>query len=165
MKTNKFFTTLASISFVLFLSFSSGANTAINYTGDITKASVTKNITSVNTVSSGSVGSAEDNDFSYLRFNVNNFISYNDNEEVTYNSLDYLRFEDNDYISANEPILSELPAINEYDYLRFDVNHYTTDESDDNIELPVNEYNYLRFDVNNYVNPDNSVINELPGTE
>jgi hypothetical protein len=133
MKTSKIFAILTSLSIVLFLSFASIANTYSNYTGDITKAS--KNVTTAPVAGSASTENIE---YSYLRFDVNDYITNSDIENITNNT---------------------------FDYLRFDVNNFTTEGSDENFELPVNEYTYLHFDVNNYSNANEGIIGELPLTE
>jgi hypothetical protein len=157
MKTSKFFAILTSMSIVLFLSFASIANTYSNSTGDVIKAS-----TNATSVSGENTTTADNSNYSYLRFDVNDYITNPEIEDISDNSLDYLRFDVKDYFSADEMEISELPIMNEYDYLRFDVNNFTANETEENFELPVNQYEYLRFDVTKYINTENHPIDELP---
>lgn len=126
MKTVNIATTVATLSLVLFISFASIADS-----GDMTM-SVKKSIDITNT---------SDQNFSYLRFNVNDFLSKSELAEM------------------------ELPAANEFEYLRFDVKNFTESNPIDLIDLPVNEFEYLRPDVYNYTTPGTSMIDELPETE
>lgn len=126
MKTVKLTSAIATLSLVLFISFASIADSS-----DLTM-SVKKSFDITNT---------SDQNFSYLRFNVN------------------------DYLSKGELTEMELPAANEFEYLRFDVNNFTVSNLINLIDLPVNELEYLRFDLYNYTTPVTCMIDELPITE
>jgi hypothetical protein len=126
---------------VIFGAASGVSKTFDNATGDNLKKSNTTITSGRNSEISASIGSADPaTDFSYLRFDVNNFT-----ESTTDNMI-------------------ELP-VNEFDYLRFDVNNFTGSNTDNTIELPVNEFDYLRFDVKLFTNVSGSTIDELPVTE
>jgi len=164
MRTKTIFTTLISLSLVIFLASTGISNPAKKYTGDILK----KNESKINSVGKGkaavSVSSADaDNDFSYLRFDVNEYITENTIEELPVILFDYLRFDVNEFLNVDESEISELPAKNEFEYLRFEVNNFVESNTADLNEMPVNEFDYLRFDVNNFISSDNS--DELPLTE
>ncbi len=141
MKTNKIFASILTLSMVIFGAASGVSKTFDNATGDNLKKSNTTITSGRNSEISASIGSADPaTDFSYLRFDVNNFT-----ESTTDNMI-------------------ELP-VNEFDYLRFDVNNFTGSNTDNTIELPVNEFDYLRFDVKLFTNVSGSTIDELPVTE
>lgn len=125
MKIVKLKSAVATFSLVLFISFASIADS-----GDL-PTSIGKNQDITNTF---------DQSLSYLRFNVNDFVS--------------------------KSILAEmgLPAANEFEYLRFDVHNFTESNPIDVIDLPVNEFEYLRFDLYNYTIQGMCMINELPVT-
>lgn len=126
MKTVKLATTVATLSLVLFISFASIADS-----GDLARSmKKSKDITNTS-----------DQNFNYLRFNVNDFLSNSELAEM------------------------ELPAAKEFKYLRFDVNNFTESNPIALIDLPVNEFEYLRFDVYNYASPGTSMVGELPVTE
>jgi len=145
MKTTKISATLASVALIIFMSVGSIANTASKFSGDLTK-STTKTVIAAE---KNSVSSAEAvNEFSYLRFNADNFLSNSDMEEVTYASLDYLRFDVDKFTNSSEEI-TEMPAEN-FDYLRFDVNNYIENTEAEITEMPTENFDYLHFDVNNY---------------
>ncbi len=131
MKTVKITSAIATLSLVFFMSLTSIANSGISYSGDLTKSSDK----SLNT------SGAFETEYSYLRFDVDN------------------------YINANESEAIELPVANEFGYFRFDVNNFTDSNPESMTELPVNEFDYLRFDVNNFAASENSVIDVLPLTE
>ena len=166
MKTNKFFTAVISFSLVIFLASSGISNPVVKSTGDIVKK------TEGNVVSAGKKAIAlpafltkSTTDFSYLRFDVNEYATESTIEELPVNSFDYLRFDVNNFINDNETEAMELPAANEFDYLRFDVNNFIDSNSVEMNELPANEYDYLRFDVSKYASQSESAIDELPITE
>lgn len=179
MKTAKFSTAISTLIIVSFMSIASIANTTSVYTGDLPKV----------TVKSQTLPVASENEYSYLRFDVNKYISESEATELNYSSmdylrfdvnnfineteisempvaieLDYLRFDVNNFISGSETEIVELPAENDFGYLRFDVNNFVESNPADISEMPVNEFDYLRFDVNSFM-ADNSVIDELPITE
>jgi len=131
MKTLKFTTAILTLSLVFFMSTISIANTGNFHTGDLFKS----------TDKSVSVSLNSRKDLSYLRFDVNDFITINDGNAM------------------------ELPITNEFEYLRFDSNNFTEINSDSIIELPLNEFDYLRFDVNTFVTAGDKAVDELPETK
>jgi len=85
-------------------------------------------------------------------------------EEINY---DYLKFDVNNYITTNESEITDLPA-SELEYLRFDVNMYIEQNPVSLEEMPADEFDYLRFDVNKYIKSDNrngADLGELPIAE
>jgi hypothetical protein len=122
-------------------------------------------------------------DFSYLIFNVNDYLeaeAINPYEaevlpEATEADYSYLKFNISDYtdsqLTGSEII--ELPinennntssisdaTVNEFEYLRFDVNDYISNNATEIDEIgelpsePENEFSYLKFDVTKYYSPD-----------
>ena len=157
MKTTKISATLASVALIIFMSVGSIANTASKFSGDLTK-STTKTVIAAE---KNSVSSAEAvNEFSYLRFNADNFFSNSDVEEVTYALLDYLRFDVDKFTNSSEEI-TEMPAEN-FDYLRFDVNNYFSENQAQPSDMPADDFSYLRFDVSKY---SNNSTDSLPSAE
>jgi len=78
--------------------------------------------------------------------------------------LSYLRFDVNNFISDSESDITELPQ-SEFGYLRFDVNTFIEQNPVDADELPLNEHEYLRFDVDHYYLPGSTSVSgfgELP---
>jgi hypothetical protein len=145
MKTTKISATLASVILVIFMSVGSIANTASEFSGDLTKYTARTVITAGN----NSVSSAEAvNEFSYLRFNADNFLSNSDMEEVTYGSLDYLRFDVDKFTNSIDEI-TEMPVAN-FDYLRFDVNNFFSENLAQTSDTPADDFSYLRFEVSKY---------------
>jgi len=166
MKTNKFFTAVISFSLVIFLASSGISNPVVKSTGDIVKKAEGK------VVSAGKKAivlpaflNEAIAEFSYLRFDVNEYTTESAIAELPVNSFDYLRFDVDNFINDNETAEMELPATNEFDYLRFDVNNFVESNPVEISELPANEYDYLRFDVNKFANQSGSTIDELPITE
>lgn len=91
-------------------------------------------------------------DFSYLKFNVNDFISDSQSSGDKTTELPV-----NEEYTA--PALLPEPAVNQFDYLRFDVNDYihkTWMEAEEAGGLSVAEsettdqFGYLKFDTNKY---------------
>jgi hypothetical protein len=166
MKTNKFFTAVISFSLVIFLASSGISNPVVKLTGDNLK----KTEGNVNSAKKKGIAlpaflTEATSDFSYLRFDVNEYATESAIEELPVNSFDYLRFDVNNFINDKEPMEMELPAANEFDYLRFDVNNFMDSNPLEMNELPVNEYDYLRFDVSKYASQSESAIDELPISE
>jgi len=128
MKTSKFITTITILSLVLFMSIASLANSGALTSGDLTKYG-NKSIAISNT---------SENDYSWLRFDVTNYLNENEVIELPVNNLDYLRFDVNNFIESNPDNLLDLP-LNEFDYLRFDLNNFALPETALIDELPVNE--------------------------
>jgi hypothetical protein len=155
MKTSKLTSAIAIPSLVLFMSIASIANTRTFYSGDLPKSD-NKSI---------SVANPTEKDFSYLRFDVNKYISEDETAEVIHSSLEYLHFDVNEFIDETDAEAMELPMANEFEYLRFDVNNFTESHLDSMIELPMNEFDYLRFDVSHFLAEGDNAINELPLTE
>jgi len=137
------------------MSLASIANSDNLKTGDLTRSGK-KSLDITNT---------SNNDFSYLRFDVNKFINENNETDLIHSALDYLRFDVNDFVNKSETVDMELPAAIEFEYLRFNATNFTENNPNEMIDLPLNEFDYLRFDVNNYTTPGTSVIDELPVTE
>jgi hypothetical protein len=135
MKTTKIITTLATLNLILFMSVTTIANPTVRQTNDGEKSSVKKQLSSVNI---DAVSSTLVNEFSHLRFDVNDFINA-DNAETT-----------------------EMPLTSELEYLRFDVSNFTTDNSAELSEMPANEFDYLRFDVSKFENENTITMDELP---
>jgi len=152
MNTSKLTSAIATLSLVLFMSIASIANSTIFYSGDLAKSG-NKSLSATNIT---------EQDFGYLRFDVNKYVNENETVEVKHSLLDYLRFDVADFM--NETEASEMPS-DEFDYLRFDVNNFIENNIENTIELPVNEFDYLRFDVNNFTPSASSVIDELPINE
>ena len=148
MKTNTFITTIFTFCLVIFASASGISNPVNNFTGDNLKKNESK---VVSTDANEVVSARTDNDFSYLRFDVNDYSNENAEIELPIISFDYLRFDVNNYVESNSSELLELPLDSNLDYLRFDVNKFVRNNSNDQDEMPVNEFNYLRFDVNNFI--------------
>ncbi len=122
-------------------------------------------------------------DYSYLRFNVSDYIAtdanldvYNAMPETPVSDYSYLKFDLNEYMVNSEftdSEIIELP-VNELAYLRFDVTDYYTTGEIETVEMPVtetetnitsntsvsgeeiNEFSYLKFDVNNFYNAKNT---------
>jgi hypothetical protein len=149
MNTSKLTSAFATLSFLLFMSIASIANSNTVSSGDLHKSG-DKSVV---------VTYANEKDFSYLRFDVNNFMNETEVNEMPSNEFDYLRFDVNNFM--NETEVNEMPS-NEFDYLHFDVDNFTEYSSDEITELPLNEYVYLRFDLNNFETP---TMDELPESE
>jgi hypothetical protein len=126
MKTSNFITTTA-LSLVFFMSVSSIANPVMNPSGDETKTNL-KNQISISEKSFSRVAANTGKDFSYLKFEVDKFVSEGEVAELPATSTDYLRFDVNNF-SADENEISELPVSEEFSYLRFDVNKYSVENS------------------------------------
>jgi hypothetical protein len=155
MKTTKFASAIITLSLVFFMSFASIANSGVLYTGDLP----------ISGDKSPSISSVSVKDFSYLRFDINKYVSETEASEVIHSSLDYLRFDVTKFINDTDAETLELPLANEFEYLRFDVNNFAGSDTESIIELPGNEFDYLRFDANNYTSARNNAIDELPVTE
>jgi len=162
MKTKTFYTTIITLSLVIFAATSGISNPANNYTGDNLNKNENKAASGnkAETVSGNSAG-----EFNYLRFDANEYSTESAVTELPVNAFDYLRFDVNNYVESNTSETMEIPVSNEFDYLRFDVNDFVERNSNEPDEMPVNEFDYLRFDVNKFANPAESVIDELPLTE
>lgn len=125
MKTSKITTTFATLSFILFMSVTSIANTGTISTGDLLKSGTVAELSSVS--------------LDYLRFDVNNFVDAKESEIAELpieNEFDYLRFDVNNFTIDNSTELTEMP-VNEFDYLRFDVNSYSCSTAGAIDEMPV----------------------------
>ncbi len=98
-------------------------------------------------------------DYSYLKFNVSDYIAMDANLDVydvlhenPVSDYSYLKFDVNEYTNNSEftdTETIELP-VNEFAYLRFDVNDYYTAGEIETIETIVDVFSYLKFDVNSY---------------
>ena len=119
-------------------------------------------------------------DFSYLKFDVNDYLeaeaTNTDKAEVlpeaTETDYSYLKFNVSDYSDSevtgseitelpaidNNTISSPEPIVNEFEYLRFNVNDYIRNSAMETYEIgelplesePANEFGYLKFDVTKY---------------
>jgi len=158
MKTTKIITTLSTIAFVFFMSVTSISSPLSSVTGDVVKLKVKNHIsTSKGNISKIAAARMFNNDFQHLKFNVDRFITKNENIELVSTSLDYLRFDVNKFMDNDETRTMELPVENILDYIRFDVNNYnSTSELTESQEM---DLNYLKFDVNKFLNenPANDV--------
>lgn len=102
-------------------------------------------------------------EFSYLKFNVSDFVTTGTENEAMPEEVDfaYLKFN----ASGNMETDSEMGALPEdpdFSYLKFDVNQYTI-STDSEQELPSGYFDYLKFDVQKYVQTNSEgEINELP---
>ncbi len=166
MKTNRTITTIITLSFLLFLSVASSANFSSNLTGKRVKTTDKEQTTSgknSNCEESSSVSAI--NEFSYLRFDVNNFTTEPEIVEFPVKSMDYLRFDVSNYIGKAENEIKELPAASEFEYLRFDITRFTQDNSTDLTEMPENQLEYLRFDVNSFSGSNTGEVVELPACD
>jgi hypothetical protein len=159
MKTNRFFTTLITLSLVIFMSTSGISNTAFYKNIENLEKSGNKVTTEM---SASNEASAE---FSYLRFDVNAYTIEATANEMPVSTLDNLRFDVNAFTESTGSEITELPVPAEFEHLRFDVNRFAGNSTDVNDELPVNDFEYLNFDVDNYTSNGNSAIDELPVTE
>jgi hypothetical protein len=126
MKTSNFITTTA-LSLVIFMSVSSIANPAMNPSGEETKTGI-KNQISISETTISRIASTTENNFSYLRFEVDKFVNESEVAELPATSTDYLRFDVNNF-SADENEISELPVSEAFSYLRFDVNKYSVENT------------------------------------
>ncbi len=165
MKTNSIFVAFITFSLVIFLSSTGISNPTGKSTGDVKKNESTAASTHKKTPFSPVVSSETTFDFSYLRFDVNEYITESAIEELPVNTFDYLRFDVNNYVNENETAEMELPSANQFEYLRFDVNNFIDTNSAEISELPANDFDYLRFDVNKFANTTEGVIDDLPINE
>ena len=100
MKANKFFTSLLTLSLVIFGAASGISNTVNNVTGDnLKKSSNTIESAGKSEISVSTVSADPATDFSYLRFDVNNYMNESESMEVEHASLDYLKFDVNDFVN------------------------------------------------------------------
>jgi hypothetical protein len=157
MKT--IFTTIFTLSLVIFAATTGISNPVNDYTGDNLKKNNNKAaaVNKAETVSDYVVA-----ELSYLRFDVNEYLNENAETELPVNVFNYLRFDVNNYVESNASETMEMPVSNELNYLRFDVNYFVSENSSELDEMPVNDLDYLRFDVNKYANTTKGVIDELP---
>jgi len=123
---------------------------------------------------------ALEEDFSYLKFNVNNFIhegANSDNDITTpantsTETLDYLKFDVNKYDSETSTTSyddTELPA-DHNSYLKFNVNQYSSKvlNSVDSEEMPADEFSHLKFNVETYIsetNENQGCYDSVPASE
>ena len=138
MKSTKIITTLASFSLILFMSTTSIANPSARQTGDGEKSGIKNQISALKNDIDATVSSTLGNEFSHLRFDVNNFIKTDKTEN------------------------SEQPLTSELEYLRFDVNNFTADNYANLTEMPVNEFDHLRFDISKFESQNIMTMDELP---
>jgi hypothetical protein len=123
MKTSKIVTSIVTLNLILFISFTSLANTGTIYNGEIRKSGAVAEFTSASV--------------EYLRFDVNNYIG--DESEISElpaeNDFDYLRFDVDKFTLESTTDLTEMP-VNEFDYLRFDINKYSVSATSESDEMP-----------------------------
>jgi len=162
MKTSKLSAILSTLFIVIFLSLSGIANPATRLDGDVLRKSANKNVTGEIKKSAELSTISTENEFSYLRFDVNKFSGNAVAEEVADNSIDYLRFDVSNFVNTNSDEISELQVSSDFDYLRFNVNNYTDANTAEISEMPVSgEFDYLRFDVNKYDSSDTGSMDEM----
>jgi len=140
MKTNKIYTAILTFCLVLFSVAGSIANPDADHkdslSGKLTNnTATTGNNTAVDYPASG----LDLNDFSYLRFDVNEY-------------------------TPETSAITELPSAEPLEYLRFDVNKYLDADGSLFFELPTDDFSRLRFDANKYFSAG-AAIGELPETE
>ncbi len=120
---------------------------------------------------------AENNDLSYLKFNVADYLEPETEDEIEIapsnttdnKNLDYLKFDILDYKVSTDEITFELPEmpLNDFEYLKFDINSFTNgDENDLNkiTDQPSDEFSYLKFNANKFSgnSADIKTLDELP---
>ena len=112
MKTSKLSAILSTLFIVIFLSLSGIANPATRLDGDVLRKSANKNVTGEIKKSAELSTISTENEFSYLRFDVNNFSTDNSAElnEMPVNEFNYLRFDVSKFESENTITMDELPA-------------------------------------------------------
>ena len=159
MKTNTFITSIFTFCVVIFAAASGISNPVMNNTGDITKKTENKSVSSVKNEADAA------NEYRYLRFDLNDYSNENKEIELPVITFDYLRFDVNKYVESNRSEMLEMPAANDLEYLKFDVNNFATGNINSLDDLPLNEFDYLRFDVTNFSASGNNSISELPVTE
>ena len=164
MKTAKITTALASLTMIFFMSTSSMANINGKYSGDGGKITVKNHISAVKTKLGAIPVLTSGNEFSRLRFDVNNFVT-SDKSEISEmpsaNEFEYLRFDVNSFVTSYKSEISEIPSANEFEYLRFDVNDFKASDTAEITEIPSNEFDYLRFDTNKFESENAISTNEL----
>ena len=119
---------------------------------------VNNKVTSAPSAAPASKTSAE---FSYLKFDVSEFLTpeTGNDEMPAAGDFDYLKFNASDY---TETEIDMQPEESDFGYLKFDVNHYVS-SADSEQELPSADFDYLKFDVQKYVQHNTEgEINELP---
>ena len=162
MKTNKISTLLITLGLVLFLSSNGISNPAAKSGGNILK-NIENKIKLDGKDKTAAPSTADESNFNYLRFDVNQYVTESTIDELPAGVFDYLRFDVNQYSGDNESEITELPS-NEFEFLRFDVNNYVLSNPVDPDDMPVNDFDYLRFDVNDFISVG-SLHEELPLTE
>lgn len=83
------------------------------------------------------------------------------------NDFSYLRFDVNEFITESDLENAEMPE-QEFNYLKFDVNTFTETNQVDSKEMPVNEFDYLRFDVNRFIDAESingDTSSDIPATD
>ncbi len=147
MKKTKFLIATA-FCLVIFMSVSSLAGPSSNASGDETKTAA-KSQVSISENSISRIVTTAENEFSYLRFDVEKFVKEYEVADLPSTSMDYLRFDVNKF-AASENTVTELPVKEEFSKLRFDVNDFTGNGSSQITEMPENEFKFLRFDATRY---------------
>jgi hypothetical protein len=159
MKNTTIITNLVTLNLVLFLSMGASAKSRNSYSRDNETKTTKNKISALKSTNSGMASpEGSENEFSYLRFDVNKYGNGNENTAAASFTGSYLRFDVSKYMDLHEAEATEMPSTNDFDYLRFNVNDYMVCNSAN--ELPVNEFEYLRFDSNNF-SPVNSIDTDI----
>lgn len=163
MKTIKLSIASLTLGLIFFMSTNGISNSSTLSSGDVVKAKTNKIQTEVKDAFSNA---NKDNEFSYLRFDVNKFIDNSEMAEISMNTFNNLRFDVTKFTTVSGSEITELPLQNEFEYLRFDVNNFTnTISQEENIEMPANSLDYLKFNVDDFTSQNSGVIDELPLTK
>lgn len=163
MKTPKLYVALLSISMIIFSLTGTMANPAGKITGDILKKADKNNLTGNNSRVLHAAKSFSE-DFSYLRFDVNDYSKETNETELLFGIYDYLYFDVNNFTETSGIEITDLPVSNEFENLRFDANYYISASEEIISEMPVaTEFDYLRFDATLY--STDLPVDELPVTE
>jgi hypothetical protein len=140
MKTNRFIPAFITLIFTVFLSYGSIANTYASHNGDLTATTANKNTAIEKSTDSETVSYTNaEQEYSYLHFNVNDYASYSEIEEVIPAMTDRYRFDVTDFVNDDNSYIPELPVVEEFEYLRFDTNHFVNETACEIDELPLTE--------------------------
>jgi hypothetical protein len=138
MKTNTYITSLISLCLVIFLTSNGIASPGIKSISDNPEKTMNKSASNENSRTlKATATSNPENEFGYLRFDVNKYIDDDEAAELNDSEFDYLRFDVKDYSFKSETEEIELPAENEFEYLRFDVNKYINSGDNTIDDLPI----------------------------
>ncbi len=138
MKTNSYIISLITLCLVIFISSYGVASPGIKSVTDSPEIIINKTASSENRSTPKTTATSNpENEFGYLRFDVNKYINDDEAAELNDSEFDYLRFDVKDYIFKSETEEIELPVENEFEYLRFDVNKFINSEDNTIEELPI----------------------------